>query len=289
MKKYALFSGCMISLRLPHLEASAVKVLERLGVKLTLLKNVTCCPEPNSMKILNPKAWYVIAARNVCLSEQLGLNLLTLCSGCNATLSAVNEILKVNSELRDEVNSILREIGMEFEGRIEVKSVLRVLSEDVGPNEVRKYVKNPLHGMRVAVHYGCHSFEEIGKFDNPKNPKSLKNLVEALGATVVSYPSETMCCGGVFSRHLSEELSTNIIKEKIIDLIGANVDCLVVICPYCFLQFDLGQIALVKNLRKIPILYLTQLIGLAMGYSAYEMGLQFHKIKIDNGFYSMDV
>lgn len=283
MKEYALFAGCMISSRFPQLESSTTKVLERFGIKPRPLRGWTCCPEPVSMQLLNLKAWYAIAARNICLAEEAGLDMLTLCNGCNKTLFRANEDLKADEELRAEVNRYLKDVGKKFEGKIAVKSILRILYQDVGAKEIKKHVKTPLHGIKVAVHYGCHIFDELKEYDDPKDPKSLKNLVKALGADVVAYPSEMLCCAG-YARNINEELSLRIAEEKLNDLANVDTDCLILICPYCFLQFDLGQISIARKFKRsfqIPVLYYTQLLGLAMGFSAQDMGLQFHRVKTD--------
>jgi len=281
MKAYTLFPGCLISLRFPQFEVATIKVLKKLGVELKQLEDITCCPEPLSMQMLNLKSWYTIAARNICAAERVGNDLLTLCNGCNTTLFRVNKDLKINKELRDVVNKILKEVGKKFEGKIEVKSILRVLYEDIEPDLIRKHVESPLHGIKVAVHYGCHIFDELKEYDDIKNPKSLKHIITALGADVVSYKSETLCCAA-FARSIDEDISIKAVDEKLSDLIDAGADCLVVICPYCFLQYDLGQIVMNRKLKKgfrIPVLYLTQLMGLAFGFTPYDMGLEFHKVK----------
>lgn len=284
MKEYALFVGCMISSRFPQFESSTTKTLEGFGIKLRPLRGWTCCPEPVSIQMLNLKAWYAIAARNICLAEEEGLDILTLCNGCNMTLFKANEDLKTNDVLRNEVNGYLKEVGKRFEGKIAVKSTLGVLYQDVGSKEIKKHVKNPLHGIKIAVHYGCHIFDELKEYDDGKNPKSLETLVEALGADVVSYQSEKLCCGG-YARNINEEVSLRIAEEKLNDLININADCLILAgCPYCFLQFDLGQITIAQKFKKsfqIPVLYYSQLLGLAMGFSVQDMGLQFHRVKAD--------
>ncbi|MFQ6075156.1 MAG: CoB--CoM heterodisulfide reductase iron-sulfur subunit B family protein [Candidatus Bathyarchaeia archaeon] len=283
MKEYTLFSGCMTSSRFPQFESSTIKVLKRLDIMLRPLRNWTCCPEPVSMQMLNPKAWYAIAARNICLAEKEGVDMVTLCSGCNATLFRANKGLKADHELRAEVNGYLEAVGKKFEGKTAVKSILRILYQDVGPEEIKKHVKTPLHSIKVAVHYGCHIFDELKEYDDVKKPKSLKDLVKALGAKVVDYPSETLCCAG-YARSISEEVSLRIAEEKLNDLINADADCLILICPYCFLQFDLGQISIARKFKRslqIPVLYYPQLLGLTMGFGAQDMGLQFHRIKTD--------
>lgn len=281
MKEYILFPGCLISFRFPHFESSAIKVLNRLNMELRQLDDVTCCPEPISMRILNLEAWYSIAARNICLAEQKSLDVLTLCNGCNQTLHRVNEDLKRDERLRMEVNEKLKEIGRRFEGKITVKSMLRVLYQDLGPNKIMNCLRRDLEGIKVAIHYGCHIFDELEAYDDPKNPKSLKVLVKALGADVVSYPSETLCCGA-FARDIDKEFSLETAEEKLEELVKFDVDCLVVICPTCFFQYEWSQIELAKKFERsfrVPILYFTQLLGLAMGFGSHDMGLEYHRVK----------
>lgn len=281
MKTYTLFPGCLISLKFPYLEAVSTKVLRKLAIQLTHLNGVTCCPEPVSMRFLSLKSWYTIAARNICLAEQIGNDLLTLCSGCNATLYRVNKDLKMKENLKRTVNETLAKIGRRFEGKIEVKSIVRVLYEDVDANLISENIRVPLYGVNVAIHYGCHIFDELKEFDNPKHPRSLHELISLLGADVISYRSEKLCCGA-FTRPINEDYSIAVAYEKLCDLVNAGAECLVVICPYCFFQYDTAQHIIKRNIGKafdIPVFYLTQLIGLSFGFSPNVLGLGFHKVK----------
>lgn len=284
IKKYAFFPGCTIPARFPQFEASSLKVLEALGISLERMSGFTCCPEPLSMQMLNKDMWYSVAARNISLAESKGLDILTLCNGCNETLFEANKDLKADERLRRNINRNLKEIGKSFKGKIAVKSILRVLYEDIGADEIGKHVKVSLKGAKIAVHYGCHIFPELEDFDDAKDPRSLKELVSALGAEVVSYPSEMTCCAA-FARPINEDVSLEFAEIKLRDLANVGAECLVVMCPYCFLQFDLGQIMISRKWNKnykIPVVYCSQLIGLAMGFSTREMGLDFHMVKIDD-------
>lgn len=281
MRRYAFFPGCMIPSRFPQFEASSLKVLKALGVELERIEGWSCCPEPLSMQTMSKETWYTVAARNISLAEEKGLDILTLCNGCNETLFEVNKELKADNKLKQKVNRNLNEIGRTFRGNISVKSFFRVLYEDVGPEEIKKHVKSPLKNTKVAVHYGCHIIPELEDFDDVKNPQSLKRIINAIGGEVVAYPSEMTCCAA-FARSISEHMSLEFVKEKIIDIGAAHAECIVVLCPYCFLQLDLGQILVSRRTAKrseIPVLYLTQLIGFAMGFNPKEMGVDFHAIK----------
>jgi len=112
----------------------------------------------------------------------------------------------------------------------------------------------------------------------------MQKLVRALGAEIVDYPSKMLCCSG-FARNINEEIAFMNIEEKLIDLTTVKADCLVLMCPNCFLQLDLGQVSIrqkFKRIYNIPIIYLTQLLGLAIGFNAQEMGLNFHRSPTDS-------
>jgi len=233
-----------------------------------------------SMRIINEKAWYAIGARNISLAEQIGLDMLVMCNGCVATLFKINEDLKSDAKLKGNINEILKKIGKNFEGQIQVKSLLRVLYEDIGPFRIRKKIKAPLQGLKIAVHYGCHIFEELREYDDPKKPETLQELSSSLGAEVLTYPSENMCCFA-FANSIDKDFIFRALNRKLYDISQTGADCLVVICPYCFSQFELNQLFLSRRLGKemeLPVFFYLELLGLAMGLNAYEIGLQHHKI-----------
>ena len=281
MKKYALFTGCLIYQRLPHLEAVSVEVLARLGIKIRRLNGFTCCPEPTTMKMLNKMVWYALAARNLAVAEMEGLDILTLCNGCNATLFRVAEDLKSNRRLRESVNRVLESVEKSYEGKVKVKSILRVLYEEVGLEALSKSITRPLKKLKVAVHHGCHIYDELSHYDDVKSPKVFKSLLRALGCEVVDYPSEGLCCGA-FIRPVDEELSLSMVREKTLEIRKAEADCIAVLCPTCLIQLDVGQVMASRKFNETldtPVLYLTQLIGLAMEMSLDEVGMKYHTLK----------
>jgi len=267
MRGYALFTGCLIYSRLPHLEAVSMKVLHKLGLRVERLEGFTCCPEPTAMRVLSRRAWYALAARNLAVAEEAGLDVLTLCSGCNATLFRVNEDLKA--------------VGRSYGGGVEVRSVLRAIYEGVGVEALRRAAVRELKGVKVALHHGCHIYDELSHFDDVAEPKSFKAVVSALGCEVVDYPSEGLCCAA-FIRPVDERLSLAFVKEKVEGAAKAGADCVAVICPACLIQLDVGQAAASRRLGlrlEVPVLYLTQLIGLSMGMSLDEVGFKHHSVR----------
>jgi len=262
VKKYTLFSGCMISTKLPFIEALTLSTLRKMDVGVITLKDWSCCPEPTMIRMLSEKAWYSLAARNISIAEEGKCNILTLCNGCLMTLLKANEDIKENSDLRREMNAILGRVGRDFKGIVEVKSLWRFLYEDIGPKKLKALIQKPLVDFRVAIHYGCHMMEELKLYDNTQDPKALRELVKILGADVVDYPDGLKCCGYPLSP-IDRELSIDEAAERLRCVDEAQANCLCVLCPACYLQF---RLALHKNRQpKVKLAYYPELLGSAMG------------------------
>ena len=193
--KYLILLGCVIPYRLSSYEISTRKVLQALGVELVEMPEYNCCGFP--MDPIDHDTMLTLAARNLCVAEREGLNILTLCNGCFGTLHKANKTLKEDKEEREKINGYLKEFGMEFKGTIEVKHLVHVLAEDVGFERIKNAVKKPLTNLRVAQHTGCHIVRPkkiIGK-DDPEDPKLLKQLIALTGAKCLDYMDEAECCG----------------------------------------------------------------------------------------------
>ncbi|UCB60262.1 MAG: hypothetical protein JSW72_09185, partial [Candidatus Bathyarchaeota archaeon] len=176
-RKYLLFLGCVIPYRVAAYEISARKVLEKLGVELVEMPEYNCCGLP--MDPVDHEMMLLMAARNLAVAEQQRLNILALCPGCSGTLRKVNTMLKEDEKLCASINTDLEKVGYEFRGSIEVKHLVQVLVEDLSLEVIRNYVVNPLRLLKVAEHNGCHILRpaEFARFDDPDDPKILKNLI----------------------------------------------------------------------------------------------------------------
>ncbi|MCJ7561292.1 heterodisulfide reductase-related iron-sulfur binding cluster, partial [Candidatus Bathyarchaeota archaeon] len=152
--KYLIFLGCAIPYRVLAYEISARRVLQKLGVELVEMPEYGCCGLP--LDPVSHEIMLILAARNLALAEQQGLNILTLCPGCAGTLKKVNKILKEDKALREQINGHLKESGLEFKGTVETKHLIQVLMEDVGLEKIKNSVVKPLTMLKVAEHNGCH-------------------------------------------------------------------------------------------------------------------------------------
>jgi len=278
--RYLLFLGCVIPYRLSSYEISARKVLERLGVELVEMPEFNCCGFP--MDPINHELMIMLASRNLCLAERSGLNILTLCNGCFGTLNKTNKMLMEDRSLREHVNKRLKEINMEFEGTIEVKHLIHVLAEDVGPKRIGEEVKNPLNKLKVAQHSGCHVLRPAKDVDrdNPENPTILKELIKLTGAECLDYMGETECCGNPIIG-VDEEIPFKMAGEKLSNVKAAGAQALITICPFCHMMYDLNQPRIERRFNEkygIPVLHYPQLLGLAMGFTPEELAL--HELRV---------
>ena len=279
--KYLIFLGCAVPYRVSSYEISARKVLQKLGVELVEMPEFNCCGLP--LDPVSHETMLILAARNLALAEQQGLNILTLCPGCAGTLKKVNKILKEDKELREQINDHLKESGLEFKGNVETKHILQVLMEDVGLEKIRKAVVNPLTKLKVAEHVGCHLLrpkEYIG-FDDPEDPKTLKRLIEATGATFLDYINETECCGAP-SVGVSDKVALQLARDKLNHVKMVEAQALITICPFCHIMFDTNELRIERMFSEtygIPVLHYPQLLGLAMGIPPEE--LAFKELRVD--------
>jgi heterodisulfide reductase subunit B len=279
--KYAFFPGCMIQVRHPQMEAAVRKTVPKLGIELVDLPGLGCCPDPVFFKSIRKLDWLVLAARNLAIAEQAGLDYVTICSGCTETLAEGAHLLSEPGELRDQVNARLAKIGMSYNGGVRTRHLVTVLRDDVGYAAVEKSVVRPLEELRVAVHYGCHLLKPraIMQVDDPDHPTIFEELLSAIGAQPVEHTERIICCGKACREcDLPEEMTRTILTS----VNEAGVDVMGVICPSCFDSFDVGQMRVARKYGldfTIPPVYYFQMLAIAQGLAPAEVGLDKHKLK----------
>ena len=278
--KYAYFLGCTVPARTNQYDASARQVAAKLEIELVNMEDQACCGL--NFKSVDHDAWLVMAARNIAVAEKMGLNIVTLCNGCYGTLKEANHIIKTDLKSRKMVNEILKEINLEVKGKIEVKHYIELLIE-IGYDKIKEKLTIPLKGIKAAVHYGCHLLKpsNISKFDDIESPSKLDELVEITGAEAVDWQNKLSCCGAPLLS-IDEETSVRMARLKFQGAQKAGADCLISVCPFCTIQFDLIQLKVQDTFEEeynIPVLYLTQLLGLAMSIDPESLGLELHRIE----------
>jgi heterodisulfide reductase subunit B len=282
----AYFLGCIMNNRYPGIEKATRILFDKLDIELKDMEGASCCPAPGVFGSFDKKTWASIAARNITIAEDMGSDIMTECNGCFGSLFETNLMLKEDEGLKDEINEVLAEAGREFQGSVDVRHFAQILYDDVGLDKLAELVDNPLN-LNVAVHYGCHFLKPTAeiKIDNAEKPTILDEIVETTGAKSVPYKDKMLCCGaggGLRSRDIDVTLSFT--KEKLDNMTAAGIDAIVNVCPFCHLQFDVGQTEVNKKYGTnfgIPVFHLAQLLGLAIGLGSDELTLDSHLIDTD--------
>ena len=282
MAKYGFFLGCIMPLRYPGIESSSRAVMDSLGVELVDMQGASCCPAPGVMRSFDQMYWMSVAARNLVIAEKMGVDIVTICNGCFDTLFEVAHKLNHDAELRKKVNKILKEAGVdEYQGTVNVRHFVELLYKDVGVEAVRAKAKAG-KGMKAAVHYGCHFLKpsNIKKIDDAERPHIFDDIVEAAGVTSVPFKDKGTCCGaGGGVRARTPDVALKMTKENLTNMQAAGAEVIVDCCPFCHLQYDAGQAQLKEF--GIPVLHLSQLLGLAFGLEREKLGLEVHQTKVN--------
>lgn len=280
MKPFAFFPGCLIPARYPAMEFAIRQTLPKLGIEIVDLEGASCCPDPIYFKSKDKTSWLAVAARNLILAEDLGLDIFTNCSGCTATLSETYHLLQ-DEEIRAKVNKRLARIGKEYRGTSRIRHIATVVRDEAGYDAVRDSVVRPLEGIKVAIHYGCHLLKpsRIMQVDDPNNPTVMENLVTALGGTPVRHRNWYLCCGKACQK---DEVPMNMMHDLLGTIHEEQADILCLICPTCFGQFDHGQMKVAKQFNEdytTPAIYYFQLLAFAQGIPYDKLGFERQRFK----------
>ena len=279
---HVAFWGCFIPGRFPFMEKSIRVVLDALRVDYVDAAGFTCCPEKSVMKNAAELDWLVTAARNLAVAERAGDSLFSPCNGCVGTLSGALKELLAHPRLHRQVNERLGRVGLQLTGNVQVRHLVDLLHDEVGPDLIRQEVRLPLRGLRVATHAGCHQTRpsrDLGR-DDPLSPAKFDALIEALGAESVEYETKGLCCGGTMNTAGLAEQAAAMTRQKLVDLRATGVDCLAVTCPACFMQYDLVQFGLRRRGEEfdLPVVTLTDLMAVALGLDIEQLGLDMHRV-----------
>ena len=285
MNRYALFLGCTTPTQVIQYELSSRWVCQYFGIDLIDMDDFVCCGI-NQIN-LSQEAGLLLAAMNLAFAEEKGLDILTLCAACTGHLAESVERLK-NQETRDRVNNKLKKIGLKYKGNTKVKHISKVLYEDIGVDRIKERIKVDLSNLRVAPHYGCHYLKPesaYAGFDDPDNPKTLHQLISAAGAFAVQYETLNLCCGGK-SFPVSREVAFYLVQKKLDNIMGKEIDCMVVHCQTCYLMYSDQQKVINEQFKKkynIPVLLYPQLLGMALGGDPKsDLGLDLNVISLDS-------
>ena len=275
--EFAFFPGCVLSQAAKESKISLKAIAPVLGIKLHEIKGWSCCGASQA-QCIDPMAALVANARNIALAEQMNMPILTTCSTCMLTLTKAKNALDKGA--KERINTFLKEGNMQYQGTSEITSLLWVLYQNI--ETLKAKVIKPLSNLKVALFYGCHSLrpeKELAK-ESSTNPNSFETVVEAIGAKIVPFEKRLDCCG--FHASYPAVKSVQKISSQIVGNADKNgADCVVTPCPLCQMQLDIYQEryqdAQNSDVRK-PIIHLSQLVGLALGLSNEQLGLDLNII-----------
>ena len=274
MKYYTYFPGCSAEATAAGLGLSVQAMAKPLDMELIELEGWTCCGS-TPYGSLDELESICVAARNLALAEKTGLDLVTPCSSCYVTLYKANLHLKEHPQLMVPVNEALVVANVEYHGNLRIRHLMEVLLYDVTPELIAAKVHQDLNRLKVAPYYGCQMVRPDYGFDNPESPRSLDRLVESLGAEAVPYPLNNRCCGG--SLIISEQsLALGLLRKLLENAIENGAQCIATPCPLCQTNLDAYQSKVNSKFKtnyNLPVLFITQLIGIALGVDPISLGL----------------
>jgi heterodisulfide reductase subunit B len=277
--KYAYYPGCSLEKNANAYHKSSLAVAGRMGMELEEVNDWNCCGATEYMSISILPA-YSLIARNLALASGQDVDdgkLVAPCSACFLNLSKADATMAEAPDFAALVNKSLAAGGLHYEpGSVKVRHLLQVIVDDIGYDRVEQLVQRPLYSLRVAPYYGCLIVRPGygGEWDDPEYPMSLDHLMRRLGATVVDFPLKAHCCGGHMTQ-ISEPVALDMCRRLLKNAHDYGADVIATICPMCQLNLDAYQEAVNRHFGTnfhIPIVYFTQLMGLAFGQDPRTLG-----------------
>ena len=285
VKKLAYYKGCLASLSAKELDISTRALAPKVGYELIELESVTCCGA-GDIHEAEPDYYLHLNARILSYAEATGCDtLMTVCNVCTLNLRQANHQLQIDEDLRKRVNDNLEQVGVpRYRGTVEVKHFLWLIAgESFGT--LQTVAHKGLKGLKIAPFYGCQILRpsKLMGFEDPDKPSSLERIIEACGGEAVDYPAKIKCCGFPIIQAREDTALAELI-QPIEQAMEAGADAMVTPCPLCHLSLDAWQSKLKKQTGKdfaMPILHLSQLVGVAAGLTDSELKFKRHVVSVD--------
>jgi heterodisulfide reductase subunit B len=274
MKEFAYFPGCSLEKVALSYNQSTMEVARKLGVKFSELEDWNCCGATAYFHVDELLA-YTLVSRNLAMAEKLGLDLVAPCSACYKNSYFTNVHLNEDPDLAEHINSALEEDNLHYSGKTAVKHLMEVFVQDVGYEAVKSKVTHPLEGLRVAPYYGCQILRPRKDHEDVENPQFFEELMSAIGAEPIDYSLKLYCCGGsliMSNRQAALTLVHNLLQHAV----DRGADVIATACPMCQVNLECYQLQINQEFGtniSMPVLYFTQIMGLAMGISPKKLGI----------------
>jgi succinate dehydrogenase cytochrome b subunit len=285
MRRVAYYKGCLASLSAKELDSSTQALAPKVGLELVELETVTCCGA-GDIHEAEPDYYLHLNARILAYADAANCDtLLTVCNVCTLNLRQANWQMKNDADLRERVSTNLERVGVPpYSGNVEVRHLLWEIAEGEGYELLKQSAHRGLKGLKIAPFYGCQILRpsKILGFEDPDRPWSLERIIEACGGEAIDYPAKVKCCGFPIIQ-AREETALGELIQPIEQAKEAGADALVTPCPLCHLSLDAWQSKLKEATGKdfaMPILHLSQLVGVAAGLEESELKFKRHVVSV---------
>lgn len=260
-----LFAGCLVTYRFPEYELSGKRVLEAIGIKTRIIPGMICCGQV--VQGLNSN-WIYMAAYNLALAEQRNMDIITLCGGCTNTFKRLQFMCRQKPGLMDDINQVLSRAGLHFQNQVKVRHILQVLNQK--SDEIKNCTNSPIP-LKIALTNPCQLFRpaEVMDFDDAEHPLVMKNLLNPVVKEIVPYSMQDNCCGASLLMN-NPEGAYQAGKARLKELEKGNIDLIITACGNCHLLLHCLQARYYEG-RRIPGMFITQLLGIAMGFKPDEL------------------
>ncbi len=282
--KYVYYPGCSLEGTAREYDISTRALMQATELELMELDDWSCCgasaaaPTSSLLSLALP-------ARNLALAEKAGeaLDMMVPCSACYLNLKRVEEKIHTDPDIFKKINTILQEDQLQLKGSMRVRHILDVIINDMGMDTILPVVKKQLRDLVIAPYYGCQCLRPYAAFDDAEKPRSMEPIIDALGAKIHPWEMGGKCCG---ASHMNTKMNVGI------ELVGAilkgakGADAIVTVCPMCQMNLEAYQKKVSRVCREdleITVLYLPQLMGLALGLTERDLGLHLN-LSITDGF-----
>ncbi len=281
---YLYYPGCSLEGTAAEYDASTRTFLSAMGMELITLEDWTCCGA-GAAPVVSRLLALCLPARNLALAEgsRPDLDLLVPCSACYLNLKKAGEALRASSPDRRAVNAVLAREGLSVQGKVRVRHLLDVLARDLPPALLAARVRRPLTGLVVAPYYGCQCLRPYAAFDSAEAPVSMEPLIRTAGARVHPWTMGPKCCG---ASHMHTHMDIGLALSGAILAAARGADAIATVCPMCQMNLEAHQKKISRQHHEdlsMAIIYLPQLLGLALGLGPREVKLDLN-LAVTTGF-----
>jgi len=299
MNKYILYPGCSMESSAKAYMESINTILEPLDLHFEEIDDWNCCGATEYLGI-NLIPAYSLIARNLALAafqaKQMNgtRTVVAPCSACYLNLAKADYYMQERPSLGVKVNEALEAGGLNYvPGTLDVRHLIDVLVHDVGVDAIRNAVVRPLTGLRIAPYMGCMlpRPDYQHRWTDHEHPTELDDLLRALGADVIDYPLTTECCGGHMTQ-IGPETAFELIMRLVADADERGAHLMATVCPMCQMNIDAYQNEMNHFFGTdyhMPVLFFTQLMGLAFGREPGEVGIGTELVSARNALANIGV